>query len=86
VSLGMNAIAAFFLSSLVARLLGLLTIPTIAPDGTTVLVSLKGFLFQTLFAGWLSDACGSLAYALSYTVLWMGVMWMFYKKKLFVKL
>jgi len=86
VSLGMNAIAAFFLSSLVARLLGLLTIPTMAPDGTTVLVSLKGFLFQTLFAGWLSDASASLAYALSYTVLWMGVMWMFYKKKLFLKL
>jgi predicted acyltransferase len=86
VALGMNAIAAFFLSSLTARILGLVSVGTVGPDGVAAKISLKGWLYSTLFSPWLSAVNASLAYAVCYALLWTGLMWILYKKKVFIKL
>ncbi len=48
-------------------------------------VTLKGWLHQTLFASWLSPHNASLAFAISFVLLWMGVMWVFWRRKIFLK-
>ena len=66
--LGVNALALFFLSSLMARLL--LVIRVGAQEQR-----LHGWLFDHLFAPWASPVNASLAYALVYLLLWWAVMW-----------
>lgn len=73
---GVNAIAAFFLSSLTARIIGILEV------GET---PLKSWLHQTLFASWLSPPDASLAFALAYTSAWAGVMAILYRRGIFIK-
>lgn len=74
---GVNAIAAFFLSGLFARILTMIP----APGGTT----LKGFLYGTLFEPFLSPVNASLAYAVSFVLLWLGIMTVFYRRGVFIK-
>ncbi|HSJ31614.1 MAG TPA: DUF5009 domain-containing protein [Longimicrobiales bacterium] len=74
---GVNAIAAFFMSGLFARILTM----TPAPGGTT----LKGFLYGTLFEPFLSPVNASLAYAVSFVLLWLGIMTVFYRRGVFIK-
>ncbi|MDP9347569.1 MAG: DUF5009 domain-containing protein [Gemmatimonadota bacterium] len=78
---GVNAIAAFFLSGIFARVLGL--VAWSGPGGEAV--TLKGWLHQTLFASWLSPHDASLAFAISFVLLWMGVMWVFWRRKIFLR-
>jgi predicted acyltransferase len=73
---GMNAIAAFFLSGIVARLLGL-----IKPGG----VPLKQRIFDTAFASWLPTHDASLAFALCFVALFTALMGLMYRRKLFIK-
>lgn len=75
---GMNAIAAFFLSGLFARMLGLIHV---GPDG----VSLKGWIYETLFASWLAPVNASLAFALVFTTFWLGIMALLYRRRIFIK-
>ena len=79
---GMNAIAAFFLSSLTSRLMGMIRFSAGSPEHT---ISLKGWIFATVFASWLNDINASLFFALCYTLLWLGVMSVLYRKQIFVK-
>ncbi|MFH0734620.1 MAG: DUF5009 domain-containing protein [bacterium] len=78
---GMNAITVFFLSGLVAKSMGLYTWMT--PDG--IEISLKGYLFESMFLSWLDPINASLAWALTYITLWLGLMWILYAKKIFIK-
>lgn len=73
---GVNAIAAFFLSSLGARVL------TQIPVGGT---SLKGWVYATVYVPNLSPVNASLAFALTYTLFWLGVMGVFYWRRIFIK-
>ena len=66
VVLGVNALAVYFLSSLVARLL-ILTQVRGRP--------LQAYLFDHLFAPWAAPVDASLAYALAYVLLWLGLTW-----------
>jgi predicted acyltransferase len=77
---GMNAIAAFFLSGLFARLLTLVRVPQ--GDAT---VTLKGWIFNNLFLSWASPINASLAYAITFVLLWLGIMWVFYRRGIFIK-
>jgi predicted acyltransferase len=77
---GMNAIAAFWLSSLGARILGLVRIG--ADDDE---VALKTWLFERLYAPWLPPVDASLAFALSYTLFWLAAMWLLYRQRIFIK-
>ncbi len=75
---GMNAILAFFLSSLFSRTL---TIIKVGEDD----VVLKTFLFDRLFASWATPVNASLAFALAYVLLWLGILWILYRRRLFLK-
>jgi len=72
IALGMNAIAAFFLSSLTARLMGMW--------------NLKGPVYQALFASWLPEINASLGYAIAYMILWTIVAMILYSRKIFFKI
>ena len=75
---GVNAIAAFFLSSLGARILNLIKVG----DG----VALKTWLYENLFLGTgLAPVNASLLFAITYVVFWLGVMWVLYRKRIFIK-
>jgi predicted acyltransferase len=73
---GMNAIAAFFLSGIVARLLGM-----IKPGG----VALKQRIFDAAFDSWLPAHDASLAFALCFVALFTGLMGLMYRRQLFIK-
>ena len=75
---GANAIATYFLSGLMAREIGL---PRL--DGTPPTV--KEWIFQSAYASWLPPLQASLAFALSFVLLWMGIMWVFYRRRIFIK-
>jgi predicted acyltransferase len=72
-ALGVNALALFFFSSLVARLLAAIRVGTPATTLHTV-------LFEHVFAPWAAPVVASLAYALAYVVVWWGVMWILYRR------
>ena len=78
---GMNAITVFFMSSLVAKLLYIIKVT----DSTGSEISLRGFLFNNLFLSWLPPINASLAWAIVYVLIWLGLMWILYYKKIFIK-
>jgi predicted acyltransferase len=74
---GVNALALFFLSSLVARVLVLVRVA----EGPR----LQAWLFDRLFAPWASPIDASLAYALAYVLLWWAVMWLLYRQEIRIR-
>jgi predicted acyltransferase len=70
VVLGVNALALFFLSTLVAHVLTLIHVG----DGR-----LQPWIFERAFAPWASPINASLAYAVAYLLVWWGVMWLLYR-------
>ncbi len=74
---GTNAIAAFFLSSLFARVI---TMVRVGDD-----VALKTWIYQNLLASWLDPVNASLAFALLYTTLWLAAMSVLYRRRIFIK-
>lgn len=81
VVLGVNAISAFFLSGIMARILGLVR----WTDSSGESVTLKGWIHETLFSSWLSPLDASLGFAVVFVLFWMGVMWVFYRRGIFIK-
>ncbi|MFO7527063.1 MAG: DUF5009 domain-containing protein [Ignavibacteriaceae bacterium] len=78
---GMNAITVFFLSGIVGRLITLIKWET--AEGS--IITLKGYVFDTFFLTWLNPINASLAFAIIYIVIWLGLMWILYAKKIFIK-
>jgi len=78
---GTNAIAAFFLSGVFARLLNLVKVPG-GPAGTQ---PVKAWIYQNAFASWLNPLDASLAFAIVFVLLWWGIMEVFYRRKIFIK-
>lgn len=78
---GVNALALYALSGIMADTLS--EIQLAQADGTTE--SLRSWLYRRLFTGWLSPLNASLAYAVSYVLFWWGVMWVFYRRKIFIR-
>jgi len=78
---GTNAIAAFFLSSLFARILNLIKVGS--PDGP---IALKTYIVRTFYMSWLQPINASLAYAITYVLFFLGIMAILYRKKIFIKL
>lgn len=74
---GTNAIAAFFLSSLFARVIVMVRVGGNVP--------LKTWIYQNLLASWLSPVNASLAFALLYTTLWLAAMSVLYRRRIFIK-
>ena len=69
---GTNAIFAYFGSSLMAKIL--------------ILSHSQPWLYRRLFASWLPDYISSLAWALTFVVLWWGLTALLYRRRIFLKI
>jgi predicted acyltransferase len=49
-------------------------------------VSLKQWLFTHVYLPWLTPEAASLAYALTYVLLWLVIMDLFYRRRVFIKI
>jgi len=78
---GLNAITVFFASGIIGRLLTLIKFTNDAGEE----VALKTYIFENFFHSWLSTINASLTYALVYVIIWLGLMWILYAKKIFLK-
>jgi predicted acyltransferase len=78
---GTNAIAAFFLSSAFARVMNLIKFQDAGNE-----VALKTYIFKHFYLSWLSPINASLAFAITYVLFFLGIMTIFYRKKIFIKL
>ena len=48
--------------------------------------SLYGWLYKEMFVPWAGDLNGSLFFAITWILFWLGVLWVFYIKKIFIKI
>jgi predicted acyltransferase len=49
-------------------------------------MTLKGWIYEALFASWAGPLNGSLAFALFYVLFWLGLMWLLYLRGVFIKI
>ena len=78
---GVNAIALFVGSGIMARLLTLVKVPS--ADGSRM--ALKTFLYNSLFASWASPINASLFFAIVFILVWLFLMWLLSRKKIYIK-
>ncbi len=78
---GVNALALFVFSGLLGRLMSVIKLPR--GDGSSI--ALQPFIFQNLFASWASPVNASLFYAVTYIFFWLLMMWLLYRKNVFIK-
>ncbi|MGH9972032.1 MAG: acyltransferase family protein [Pyrinomonadaceae bacterium] len=79
---GVNAIALYVGAGIMADLLGVIKVT--GPDGTKI--PLGSWIYGNLFASWASPVNASLAFAISFVLVWLGLMWILYKRKIFIKI
>jgi predicted acyltransferase len=56
------------------------------PDGSGGRESLEALIYRTAYASWLPPRLGSLAFAVSFVLLWLGVLTMLHKRDLILKI
>ena len=78
---GTNAITVYTLSWIGGTILR-----RIKFDINGIETSLRNILYDNLFASIFSPINASLAWAIFYVLFWLGIMWIFYKKKIFLKI
>jgi predicted acyltransferase len=78
---GVNPILAFVGSGLMARIIYSL----IKVDYNGKSVSLQSAIYQSAYASWLEPKNASLAFALSYVLLWYAIVYVLYRKQIFLK-
>ena len=79
---GTNPLVAFVGSGLLARLI--YSVISVEYQGRRT--SLQSAIYQSMFATWLSPLNASLAFALCFVALWFGVLYLLYRRRIFVKL
>lgn len=78
---GVNAITVFFLSGLIPRILTMIKVNM--PDGSTV--NSREWMYETFFSPYFSPINASLAGAVTFILIWLGVLWIMYNKKIIIK-
>ncbi|HWT00158.1 MAG TPA: heparan-alpha-glucosaminide N-acetyltransferase domain-containing protein [Pyrinomonadaceae bacterium] len=78
---GSNALALYFLAELFSRVISIVTFPN-AGGGRT---DLKSLIYDNLYASWAQPLNASLLFALSIVLMWLGVMTILYRKRIFIK-
>jgi len=78
---GVNALALFVGSGIMARILGLIKVP--GPDGASI--SLQPWIFTHIFLPLASPINASLMYAVSFILVWLFLMWLLYRKGIYIK-
>ena len=79
---GVNALALFVFSGIMARLLGMIRLagPEEGKD-----ITLQQWIFGQAFLSWLTPINASLAYAISFILFWLFLMWLLYRKRIYIK-
>ena len=80
VAFGINAITAYFVAGILAKLLFFFKV-----GSGEEAQSLWGFLYQNLFTSWLPPYNASLAWAICFVLVNFAVVWVMYKKKIIIK-
>lgn len=90
---GVNALALFVFSGIMARLMGMIRIadpagPVISSTGQPFqpTLTLQQWIFNNLFLTWASPINASLAYALAFILFWLFLMWLLYRRRIFIKI
>ncbi|MEN8194029.1 MAG: DUF5009 domain-containing protein [Bacteroidota bacterium] len=78
---GMNAITVYFLSGIFGRLLYMIKFEKSLGES----VSLKTYIYQEIFSPFFNPINASLMYAISFILLWLFLMWLLYRKNIFIK-
>jgi len=78
---GSNSLFLFFASGILVRTLFRIKIAT---EETTL--SLYSWPYNSFFVPWAGELNGSLFFAITWILLWLGVLWLFYVKKIFIKI
>jgi predicted acyltransferase len=79
---GTNAIAVYVLSELMEKAMGIMHV---SDAGNSV--SLKSYAYHHWFAPLSSNPyISSLSWAIAYVLLWWAIMWVFYRKRVFIKI
>ncbi len=78
---GVNALVLFVGSGVMARILGLIKLN--GADGKTI--SLQQAIFDNVFLPLASPVNASLMYAVSFILVWLFLMWLLYRKRIFIK-
>lgn len=78
---GVNALALFVFSGLLAKILGIIKV--ISAEGAKI--SLQKWIFENLFLPFAAPINASLMYGISYIFLWLFLMWLLYRKRIFIK-
>ncbi len=78
---GMNALALFVFSGLLSRVMGILKVT--GPDGAAT--DVQGWIFSSMFLPFASPINASLAFAVSYILFWLFLMWLLYRKQIWIK-
>ncbi|MDQ2854826.1 MAG: DUF5009 domain-containing protein [Acidobacteriota bacterium] len=79
---GVNAIVLFVGTGVMARLMGLIRLST--DDGKGI--SLQSWIYEHLFLSWAQPVNASLAFAIAFIMFWLGLMWILYSRKIFIKI
>jgi predicted acyltransferase len=78
---GVNALALFVGSALMVKLMALIKLT--GDDGKQI--SSQGWIFRKFFLSWASPINASLAYAIGFILVWLLLMWLLYRKRVFIK-
>jgi predicted acyltransferase len=78
---GVNALALFVFSGLFARLLGVIKVS--GAEGKSI--PLQKWIFDSIFLPLASPINASLAYAICFILFWLFLMWLLYRKRIFIK-
>lgn len=78
---GVNAITVFFLSGLIPRILNMIKVD--GPNGQEI--GLQAYIYITLFTPVFSPVNASLAFAITYVLIWLGILWVMYTKRIIIK-
>lgn len=78
---GVNALALFVFSGLLSRLMGIIKVPS--GDGGSL--AIQPFIFKNLFLSWAAPINASLFFAMAYIFFWLFLMWLLYRKDIFIK-
>jgi predicted acyltransferase len=82
---GVNALAVFVLTGLAARAMTIREWWNLPRADGARGANLQTFIFQRGFASWLPPAGASLAYAVCFVLLWLGLMALLYRRRIYIK-
>jgi predicted acyltransferase len=78
---GVNAITVFFLSGLIPRILNMIKVSR--PDGSET--GAQNWLYETFFTPYFSPVNASLAWAITFVLFWLVILWVMYNRKIIIK-